>query len=107
MTRDSIITQLFHSREFNDCINKMDPEHLRDDLKSEVMLVLCEKEDAFITSMYQKGQLRFWVIRVVLNMVQSKTSAFYKTFRQQVYEYNGDTNGAMDYIQAGEQPAEC
>jgi hypothetical protein len=80
-TKNEIVAELFNSREFNDCINKMDPEHLRDDLRSEVALILLETEDQKIMAIDQKGELRFYTVRIILNLIQSKTSPFYKKYR--------------------------
>jgi len=65
----------------------MHPEHLRDELKAEVCLVLCEKDETFLQGLYQRNELKYWAMRVVINMIQSNTSAFYKTFRQPLTEY--------------------
>jgi hypothetical protein len=60
----------------------MQPENLRDEIKQELFLVLCEQPEERIISMHKAGQLRFFSTRIVLNMVQSNTSAFYKKFRK-------------------------
>lgn len=87
LTKNQIITELFQSKEFNECINKMDPDHLRDDLRSEVMLILCEKSEDEIISLQAEGRLRFYTVRIILNLIQSSTSPFYKKYRQQHAEY--------------------
>lgn len=81
MTRNEIITELYESRDFNNCIAKMKPEHLQDELKAEVMLILCEKDETLIKALHQKGDLRFYTVRIILNLIQSNTSPFYKKFR--------------------------
>lgn len=81
MTKNQIIEELYRSKEFNDCIGKMDPPDLRDDLKSEVMLILLEKGDDEIMDLYELGKLRFYTVRIILNLIQSNTSPFYKKFR--------------------------
>lgn len=60
----------------------MKPEHLQGDLRSEVMLILCEEDEEKIISLYQKGVLKFYTVRIILNLIQSNTSPFYKKFRQ-------------------------
>lgn len=81
MTKNEIIGELFTSKDFISCINKMEPASLREDLKSEVALVLLEKEDSLIIGLHQRSELKFYTVRVILNMIQSKTSPFYRTFR--------------------------
>jgi hypothetical protein len=87
MTKNDIIEQLFYSKDFNDCIKKMEPEYLREDLKAEVMLVLCEQDENFLQGLYERRQITFWVVRVVINMIKSDTSGFYRKYRQPLTTY--------------------
>ena len=59
----------------------MEPEHLRDDLRSEVMVILLEQPPGRIERLHSTGQLLFFAIRTVLNTIQSKTSTFAKVYR--------------------------
>lgn len=79
--KNKIVAELFESKEFNDCINKMEPEHLRDDLKAEVMLILLETDDEKLKGLHKKNELKFYTVRIILNLIQSKTSPFYKKYR--------------------------
>ena len=88
MTRDSIISKLYQGRNFLDCINKMEPAHLRDDLKQEVITVVCGWDDDKIKKLHHDGALEFYVVRVILNHIQSKTSPFYKKYRMTHDEYD-------------------
>jgi len=81
LTKNDIITRFFLSKEFNDAINKMEPDYLRDDLKSEVMLVLCQEDEHFLQELYYREELKYWVVRIILNMVKSQTSPFYNKYR--------------------------
>jgi hypothetical protein len=80
-TKNQIIEELYRSKEFNECIGKMQPEQLQDDLRSEVMMVLLETDEAKLKGMHERGELKFYTVRVILNMIQSKTSAFYRKYR--------------------------
>jgi len=84
--KNEIVEQLFTSKEFNDCINKMEPDHLRDDLRAEVALILLETDEKKLIEIHQGGGLRFYTVRIIMNLIQSKTSLFYKLYRQQVVE---------------------
>lgn len=88
MGKNEIIEELFKSREFNECINKMEPEHLRDDLRSEVVLILLETDERKLMDIHASGGLKFYTVRIILNLIQSKTSGFYKQYRQQLSELN-------------------
>jgi hypothetical protein len=86
--KNEIVEQLFISREFNECIGKMEPEHLRDDLRAEVALILLETDEKKLIEIHQSGGLKFYTVRIILNLIQSKTSHFYKMYRQQLAEIN-------------------
>jgi rhodanese-related sulfurtransferase len=81
MTKAAIIEELYLSKNFNDCINKMQPEEIREDLKAEVILVVCDIDESRLRLMHESKQLVFFVVRIILNMVKSNTSAFYKKYR--------------------------
>ena len=81
-SRNQILSELFTSKEFNDCISKMNPEHLQEDLKAEVALILCELDEKKLTEIYKTGGLKFYAARIILNLIQSNTSPFYKKYRQ-------------------------
>ena len=82
MEATTIIADLYNSKEVNEAINKMEPDHLRDELKSEMFLALCELPHERIIKMHQDGWIKFYLVRMMLNMVKSKSSTFYKKFRK-------------------------
>lgn len=87
-TKNEIIEELYRSKEFNDCIGKMEPEHLRDDLRAEVVLILLETEEQRLLAIHMAGALKYYTVRIIINLIQSKTSRFYKLYRQQLNEIN-------------------
>lgn len=87
-TKNEIIEELYRSKDFNDCISKMEPEHLQDDLKAEVVLILLETEEQRLIAIHEAGALKYYTVRVIINLIQSKTSRFYKLYRQQLNEIN-------------------
>lgn len=105
-TKNEIVTELYNSKDFNDCIGKMEPEHLRDDLKAEVTLILLETEEGKLMEIHAAGALKFYTVRIILNLIQSKTSLFYKKFRQHFtpidirQDYSGN-NYVADMIKVG------
>lgn len=106
MTRTQIIEQLFTGKNFNDCINKMEPRRLRDDLKMEVMAIICEWPEEKIIGLHQRKELDFFVVRVILNQIQSNSSPFYKKYRRWIEEYDEQV-GAGDYVRHGKGVAEA
>lgn len=102
MTRNEIVTELYNSREFNECINKMEPEHLRDDLKAEVTLILLETDEQRLLSIYSNGPnaLKYYTVRIIINLIQSKTSLFYKKYRSYFVEIDPNYNYDVRYRNA-------
>jgi DNA-directed RNA polymerase specialized sigma subunit len=81
MVKNKIIEELWNSKEVNDAFAKMQPEELQYDLKAEVFLVLCEMEDAKLFGMYERNEIRFYLVRTMLNMIKSDRSQFWKKYR--------------------------
>lgn len=75
-TRNEIITQLFSCKKFNDCLRKVRPMDIQDDLKSEVMLIMLQQPDGRIRKLHEHGNLSFFAIRVLLNMVSKSGTGF-------------------------------
>lgn len=82
MNRDSIISELYKSKDINDAIGKMQPYELQDDLRQEVFLVLCEMDEERLFKMYSDGYIKFFIVRTILNMAKSDRSNFSRTFRK-------------------------
>lgn len=87
MTRNQIIENLFTGKNFCDCIAKMEPRHLQDDLKMEVITIVCGWPEEKIIQLHENKALEFYVVRVILNQVKSKTSDFVRKYRQPVEYY--------------------
>lgn len=88
MTKNQIIEELFNGKNFNDCINRMEPDHLREDLKMEVALIICEWPEDKIIKLHLDKALEFFVVRVILNQIQSSTSPFFRKYRLMSDSYN-------------------
>lgn len=82
MTKNQIIEKLFLSKNFNDAIDKMEPAYLRDDLRQEIIMIVCEWPEEKVIKLYEDHALEFYTVRVILNQVKSSTSPFTKKFRQ-------------------------
>jgi len=82
MTKNEIIARFYTSKEFNDCISRIKPINLQDDLKNEVAEVLCGEEEWFIQELYTRGELKYWARRIIRNMGKSVSSPFAKTYRK-------------------------
>lgn len=82
MDRASIIETMYRNPDIAEAIGKMEPAQLRDDLKQEIFLVLCELEEERLTTMHREGWLKYFVVRTMLNMIKSDRSTFYNKFRR-------------------------
>ncbi|HUS02956.1 MAG TPA: hypothetical protein VMY77_14560, partial [Chitinophagaceae bacterium] len=60
----------------------MNPPELREDLKQELFIVLCEMNSEKLFELDNRNELRFYSVRIMLNLIQSKTSPFYYQFRK-------------------------
>lgn len=87
MGRNEIIEQLYKSKEVNDAFSKMQPIELQYDLKAEVFLVLCEMDEEKLIGMYNRNEIKFYIVRTMLNMIKSDRSGFWKKYRNYT-EYN-------------------
>lgn len=85
MTRNKIIEKLFTGKNFNDCLSKMEPAHLREDLKQEVILSICELTDE---QFFQIKNLEHYTVRIMINAVSNKYHPFYKAFRNRFEAYS-------------------
>lgn len=87
MTRETIIAKLYVDPDILRAIGKMHPVELQDDLRQEMFLVICEMPEAKFIDYYERGIVKFFLIRTMLNMIKSDRSTFHKKFRQQVTEW--------------------
>jgi len=81
MGRNEILIEFWKSEEVNNAFSKMHPIELQDDLKSEVFLILCEMPETKLIDLYDKKQLRFYLVRIMLNLIQSTDKKFYQKYR--------------------------
>ena len=52
------------------------------DLSQEIYLDLLSKDEEKIINLYETNQLRFFIVRMILNNLFSKNSPFYQTFKK-------------------------
>jgi hypothetical protein len=88
MDKNKIIEQYWLNDEVNQAFAKMQPEELQYDLKVEVFMVLLEMPEEKLFGLYERGEIRFYIVRTMLNMIKSDRSQFWKKYRNYT-EYNG------------------
>ena len=84
----------------NKALSKMQPSQLRDDLKQEIFLILCNLSEEKFWNLYNNNALKFWFVRTMLNLIyQSRPSeSFYRNFRAK-FECIDDFNKLPDLLE--------
>lgn len=86
MNRNEIISKLYESKEIASALRKMQPAQLREELRQEMFISLCQLSDEKFWAIFNNNGvagLKFWLVRTMLNMIYStKTNqTFYRNFR--------------------------
>lgn len=82
----SKITAIYQQPEIDDCICKLVKKELRPDFKQELFLILLQVPCDTIDRM--NGDLKYYVVRVILNLVRQQKNVFHKTYLDKTIEYN-------------------
>jgi hypothetical protein len=98
MVKNKILAEFWDLKEVNEAFCKMQPEELRYDLKAEVFLVLCEMDEQKLIGLYERNELRFYIVRTMLNMIKSDRSTFYKNYRNHIEFVASDLNREIKRI---------
>ena len=83
MTKEEVVERVAKEGWVEECIKTVSGGVWRseyDDLTSDILLELLDQEK--IVGLYQKNQLRYYVMRIVRNNLQSNTSRFYYRYRR-------------------------
>lgn len=96
-SRSQITSELYLSKELASALNKMKPIELRDDLRQEMFISLCSLTDDKFWSIYDNNGLpglKFWLVRVMLNMIHSTKSnqLFFRHYRMKYESIEGLEN---------------
>lgn len=81
-------------------ITKNSKEEEYRDLVNDIYLTLLEKSEETLKSIYERNQIRYFITRIVMNNLKSKTSPFFYAYKR----YNlkkSNTDGIPD---KGEEP---
>lgn len=81
-SRHDILDAMYRDPDVAAAIGKMDPPELRDDLRQEIFLALSELDEERLVNMHREGWLKWYVVRMMLNMIKSDRSTFYNRFRR-------------------------
>ena len=83
MTKEGVVEEIARSKLIQECIKVVTGGVWRaefDDLTQDVLIELLDQEK--IVSLYQRNQLKYYIMRIVRNNLQSATSRFYYKYRR-------------------------
>ena len=79
--KQSILSELYQSKDVAELIRKIKPAGIREDLRQHVFLILCEKDSGSIIEMHSSNQLKFLFVRLVMNCIYFSRTPFENLFR--------------------------
>ena len=85
MTSNQIINELAKNKVVEKLVANTSPEDNpsdNQDLSQLIYLTLLEKPNSLIEDLYSKGELIFYVIRIITRNVYSTTSPYYRTIKK-------------------------
>ena len=94
LAKNSVVEKLV--RKYTDFVNNPYIE----DLIQDIYVSLMEKDASFISGLYKKDELEFFIMKMIKNNLYSNTSPFYKKyqqFREITDSIEGDINYEEDY----------
>lgn len=59
----------------------MKPIELQQDLKSEVFLIIAELNEEKLFTLYDKGQIKFYMVKIILNLATGTDKRYYGKYR--------------------------
>ena len=60
--------------------------HFLDDLVQEICVILLTQENESIMTIYEQGDFKFYVARIITNQVLSSSSPFHRKYRQKILD---------------------
>lgn len=80
------------------CTNMGVEQAYLDDLIQEIYLILLEYDEDKLIKMYERKQLKFFIVRIIMNQYFSRNSPFYKKYKlfDQRQDYNKEIETEED-----------
>ena len=97
MTSRQIIEQLYRSKELRECLSKIKPIELQDDLLQQCFLELLNKDEQLILNLHLEGRFIRYVVKMMYNMVNWQKSEFNKLKTREVL--TNDFNNTSETIE--------
>ena len=85
MTKIEVVDIIAKEHLVERIVNKLlssskNPFDCSEDLIQDIYLLLLQKDDDLIVNLYNKGEIGFYLLRVVRNQLLSKNSSYYYTY---------------------------
>lgn len=85
MTKYDVVEKLYKDGTVDRIIYKLlssskNPFDCPEDLIQEIYLILLNSDENLIVSLYNKGELGFYILRIARNQLLSKNSSYYYTY---------------------------
>ena len=99
MTKNEVISVIAKERMVETAIANIAKTNsdVLNDLSQNIYLDLLEKDEQKIVKLYETNQIRFFVVRMILNNLFSKNSPFYQTFKKNA-NLTVDIDGLKDKL---------
>ena len=78
--REQIINDLYNSPDLISAFKSKAPTGTWEDLRQEVFLLLCQIPNERFLELYNKNVLKYYIVRITLNLTRHKRSKFLKEF---------------------------
>lgn len=75
ISKDKLVEEIVYN------IGSKDDEDLKD-LAQDIYINLLEKEDSLIENLYSTNQLKFYIVKMVVNNIHSKNSPYYTKYKK-------------------------
>lgn len=83
-TRETIIADLYRDPTLDRALRTMKPDHLREDLRQEIFLVLCAMPDDQLQEMHARtGTPLRYLLGTMVQMVKTNNHKFFRQYRRQ------------------------
>jgi hypothetical protein len=90
VTTSEIISDLYISRELDDCISKMVRAGDRGDFKQELFLIVATIEEGIIKRLHDDNKLKFYVVKIIMNLANQERNTYHKKYRSTKVVYDTD-----------------
>lgn len=81
--KNKIIEDIYKSKVIDNLLKNMGVSaNDVDDLKQEIAVILLEYDEKKIFEMYEKKQIKFFLVKIIQHQYFSKTSPYYKKYKK-------------------------